>query len=323
MPELTLVEDRFQPAGSPPPSACSASATLAPTGLFAVAPGATKAPMTPYVVLTRVFEIGACATLHERGLPFALLVSQVCRHWRNVATHAPSVWCAIPVHPLRGGLTGHFISRAGLCTSLSLYFHVVSEWNLDKTLDFLFRAVHVPRIRELRIHVYHRSTSVSVFIWRLGRTIDLPRLAHLELSWSQEAEGHYLGNLPPLLNTNPSADLTSVVLRGALFPLQSLALRNMKSLTLAAPSQVIAPLSYADFRDLLSACPALEHLKLDGLFPVLTHGVQYPTIALPTLAALELVMKHDRTPVVALKNDPSYLADFFALLSAPSAHTLA
>lgn len=78
----------------------------------------------PEKVLVRLFEYGTSGALKDAGLPFALLVSQVCKKWRSTAARTPSVWCTIPVQPSRNGLLEHFLERAGAALPLDLCFHL-------------------------------------------------------------------------------------------------------------------------------------------------------------------------------------------------------
>lgn len=52
----------------------------------------------PNEMLAAVFEAGARITLQDGGLPFILVVSHVCRHWRTTAYSFSDAWCYIPVH---------------------------------------------------------------------------------------------------------------------------------------------------------------------------------------------------------------------------------
>ncbi|EKM61447.1 uncharacterized protein PHACADRAFT_190611 [Phanerochaete carnosa HHB-10118-sp] len=263
----------------------------------------------PELVLILIFERGAHDMLQDDGLPFALLVSHVCRGWRITAARSPSVWSAIPVHSSRPGLLEYFLARCGAVLPLSLCFHVKSKRTIAS--EVLALGLSQPeRVREVHLRAHH-GFAVFLYISQL-RQMSLPRLVHFEINLAKSTNKCSLGPLPAILNDNPPATLSSVVLEGVSFRFQSPMLKGLTRLTLAdLPREFAAP-SYVTFRNLLLASPMLEYLKLDHVFPVLTQVLDYGQIVLPTLHTLDLVMEHDAP----------YVSDFFLILSAPHIHTL-
>lgn len=51
----------------------------------------------PSELLGMVFESGTGLTVLEPGLPFIVVVSHVCRRWRDVAHSTPDAWCSVPM----------------------------------------------------------------------------------------------------------------------------------------------------------------------------------------------------------------------------------
>lgn len=271
----------------------------------------------PDLILIRIFELSAQAALQDRGLPFAILASHVCKHWRTVITSSRYVWCTIPVHPLRPGLTQFFLSLAGTDGPL----HVCLHMNGDVYNDLRFILMHAERVKELHLRAYHGlSFGVQNLVLKLGQTIQLPALKHLELVSTSPDDD--LSATPILLYKKPLLQLNSVVINRASFHWNPpRLLTGLTHLTWAIPIKYIVPLSYASLRDVALACPALEYLKLDGVFPILTQGVSYPKMNWPALRTLEFTMDRNPTTEKAAACDPAYLSDFFSLFSVPAVRT--
>lgn len=263
----------------------------------------------PEVILLLVFERGTRDTLHDDGLPFALLVSHVCRSWRVIAARSPSVWCAIPVHPRRLGLLEFFLARGGRELPLDLCFHIKSQRAVAQ--EILTLGLSQPdRVREIHLCARH-GFAVFLYISHL-RHMSLPRLRHFEIDLAKTANKGSVGPLPSILNDDPPATLFSVALQGVSFHFQSMMLKGLTSLTLADLPRGLSAPSYVAFRDLLLASPDLEYLKLGQVFPVLTQIIDYGKIELPSLHTLELVVERDDICV----------SDLFTILCAPNIRTL-
>ncbi|GJE86240.1 hypothetical protein PsYK624_023200 [Phanerochaete sordida] len=262
----------------------------------------------PELVFLVIFEQATRDTIKEDGLPFALLVSHVCKGWRTIVALSPSVWCAIPIHPARPGLLEYFMERVGVALPLDICFHI-KDRRTDVRPVLALGMSQPERIRELYL-CGQDGTAVFLFISQI-RYMNLPSLAHFEISLPKSTNPRNLGPLPDILNYRPPATLSSVALEGVSFHFQSAMLKGLTRLTLSCLPRTFAAPSYVAFRDLLLSSPALEYLKLDHVFPLLTQEIDYGEITLPSLHALALVMSHDR----------SYVSDFFAILSAPNIRT--
>lgn len=263
----------------------------------------------PELVLLLLFEYGVHLTLQDDGLPFAVLVSHVCTYWRAVAARSPSLWASIPVHPQRHGLTELFLARSANQVALALCFHLRSTRGAEDALALCLRPPHGDRVRTLCLCA-HTNPAVFLFISRLRR-MRLPRLVRFEVRRAPSGGGA-LGQLPPVLEDAPPATLAAVALRGACFAFHSPMLRNLTSLVLERLPPRMAEPSYATFRALLSGNRHLEHLKLDGVFPVLVNEIDYGDIELAALRTLDITIDHMA----------SYVLDFFTILNVPAIHTL-
>lgn len=278
---------------------------------------------TPDTLLIRIFEYGALAALHDRDLPFAILATHICRRWRSLALLSPSVWCKLPVHPRRAGLTKFLLNHVGTTAPITISIHVgaggSAHGQQNKDLKLVF--AHARRIAGLYVRVHRGASGFFVAgLFSGPARLELPALEHLELI-SATPDGNDQLSIP--LFVESTFPLRSVVLYRADFWCRSEIFTGLTRLTWAIHVSRIPPLSYASLRDLALACPALEHLKLDGVFPILSEGVSYPKLHWDSLHTLELAMDQTPTSEKALANHPRYAADFLALFSLPAVRVFA
>ena len=282
---------------------------------------------TPDALLIRIFEYGALLALHDRDLPFAILVTHICRRWRSLVLLSPSVWCKIPIHHRRAGLTKFLLNHVGATAPISVSIHVDAEDKpygpQEKDLRLVFAHANSKRITALYVRV-HRGGSRTYIGGLLGgraETRQLPALEHLELISAAPDGGNGLSH--PLSVEPGPWPLRSLVLHRADSYYRSKLLTGLTRLTWAILVNYIPPLSYATLRDLAVACPALEYLKLDGVFPILSEGVSYPKLHWDSLHTLELTMDENPTSKTALVNNTKYVSTFLSLFSVPAARVFA
>ncbi|PSS29674.1 hypothetical protein PHLCEN_2v2822 [Hermanssonia centrifuga] len=267
----------------------------------------------PNELLVCIFEHGGRITLQDLGLPFAVLVSHVSRHWRALSHNTPAVWSSIPVRPAHLDLASIFLDRSN-GYPLSLCLHVEKVWKVQDALALVLSSAQ----RWLNLYI-RAGTGASVYlvITHLKR-INVPRLEHFELT-VRNAKPGTLGWLPPIFDPSeddrrhhPSPKLRSVCLQGISFRFRSGLLSGLTSLTLAyLPRDMAAPM-YSEFRELLRMSPNLVHLKLADVFPQVAPGVHYSEIEMRCLSTLDIVMHQSE----------EYVQTFFGIIAAPSLRTL-
>jgi hypothetical protein len=140
-----------------------------------------------------------------------------------------SVWCSIPVRPLRPTLTT-FCQRASNYLPLPLGWKQASSWNATKALRLGLS--HAYRINKVYLDV-HGNLVVFLFISHL-RCIDLPTLAYFEINLSPQAGS--LEYLPQVPNDDPPAMPRSVSLNGICFHYNSPRLKGTCKIGTGLPS---------------------------------------------------------------------------------------
>lgn len=263
----------------------------------------------PTEIFVRIFECGGRATLHNDGLPFAVLVSHVCRYWRRIATGTPSVWCHVPVHPLRVGLTEYFLENSATMP-LEIYLHFTKILNAKEAMLLLLEHRHRWASISLRAG---NGTGVFLVVSTLRAAEDWMRqLRHFEISVI--GKPGTVGRLPELFRDTPPRSLQSVRMHGVSFNLRSaiFTLTNLTHLDLSFLPRDMGTPTFTSFRDLFGTSSKLKYLKLAGVFPKLIDSVQYGEIDLPALEILELIMKQDE----------DYVPLFFSIICAPALKTL-
>ncbi|KAI0348116.1 hypothetical protein BDW22DRAFT_1350266 [Trametopsis cervina] len=262
----------------------------------------------PAEILVLIFEEGGRLTLQDDHLPFAVLATHVCRLWRRVALNTSSVWCSIPVHPLRPGLTEHFLSRSGRLP-LDVCLHFKKVLKTESALATIFEH------RRRWVNFYLRAGNgggMYLVIQRLRAAGDsLPLLRHLGISVT--AKPGTVGRVPEIF---PDGDrprgLESITMHGTSCDFRSPIFSGLTHLNLSFFPRSMGIPKYATFAELFRSAQHLTHLKLAGVFPNLTEGREYAEIELPALHTLELVMKQDE----------DYVPLFFSIICAPALQVL-
>ena len=250
----------------------------------------------PPELLSRIFEVGSAENDSEGDgeknadaigssapwLSFQIVVSHVCRHWRNVAISAPSLWTRIDVTLEARPLYESVSTRLERSKGLPIDIHVNCEPHDrvcdveppdDIDLEFLFSLLipHIYRWRTVKVSVseYHHMTAF------LNAVSDssipaAPQLTSLGLYYIEKDEyedfsmsGHLtlFGDSAPLL--------TRLVLWGVHVDWDQPWITSASKLTdleLAFHAEYVRP-SWAPFASILRGASALEKLSLRGSGP--------------------------------------------------------
>ena len=205
------------------------------------------------------------------GLSFQIIVSHVCRHWRNVALSTPSLWTTIEVTPEARPPYGPVSAWLERSKGLPVDIYVNCERSRrgvqlpsDTDLEFLFSlfSPHIHRWRTMEIlvsdyrHLYVFLSVVS------DPSVPAPQLTVLEF----DSFGYtYPGMLKRLALVGGSAPLlTGLVLCGVHVDWNQpwiASASNLTHLELAFHLEDLR-LSWARFAAILRGAPALERLSL-------------------------------------------------------------
>lgn len=170
----------------------------------------------PTEMLVGIFEHGGLISLHERGLPFVVKASHVSRQWRNVALGTPSVWSAIPVHPLRPALTNHYLKRSANLP-LDVYLHFKKQLNAKEALSLLLE--HRLRWRNLYLDAGNGGAVFLVVSSLKDAGHSLPILRHFEVTFT--GKPGTIGMLPEVFDNSSPPRLHSLSMRGVSFNVRS------------------------------------------------------------------------------------------------------
>lgn len=260
----------------------------------------------PTEMLVGIFEHGGLISLHEGGLPFVVKASHVSSQWRNVALGTPSVWSAIPVHPLRPALTNHYLKRSANLP-LDVYLHFKKQLNAKEALSLLLE--HRLRWRNLYLDAGNGGAVFLVVSSLKDAGRSLPILRHFEVTFT--GKPGTIGMLPEVFDNSSPPRLHSLSMRGVSFNVRSPIFQTATHLDLSFLPRDMGTPTFSSFSLLLGGLKHLTHLKLASVFPKLLEGVDYGSIELPALHTLELVMHKEE----------DYVPLFFSILCAPALHT--
>ncbi|EIN09863.1 hypothetical protein PUNSTDRAFT_66163 [Punctularia strigosozonata HHB-11173 SS5] len=316
----------------------------------------------PVELLARVFAIGVEGRQLDREIDpsepedaqpdFEVLVSKVCRHWRQVALGLPGLWCALVIRKVRHvDRAMAYIARSQklpleiVVDSPSTDTHVPGLTLCRDEVDDVFQAI-LPALDRWRSFTLKVRDSVARDRCRghLAACGPAPRLEYLKLyhqeNWP-DAEAMYQALQQAPLSFGgglPSCQHLSLV--GVSLPSSTPAYcRGLRTLELRLHFEAFRP-SYAQWEEILLASPGLEKLTLHWSGPKRANSDLYPfqTIQLSSLRELVLIdldsdhlcymLRHmrmpnlrvlrldfpeqDVTPVVELATDPD--APMFASL---------
>lgn len=261
----------------------------------------------PTEIIVLIFEHGGRATLHSDGLPFAVVVSQVSREWRRIAIGTPSVWCSVPVHPLRPSLTSSYLEKSAQLP-LDVCLHFKKPFMAQDAMSLLLEERHRWKSLSLRAG---SGAEVFLVISNLKNIAEsLTQLQHFGLYVF--GKPGTVGQLPELFSGRRPRTLRSITLQGVSFDLRSSIFTGLTHLDLASLPRNMGKPTYGNFKDLFSSTSKLKHLRLADVFPKLIDGIEYGEVDFPSLTTLEIVMQ----------KDDDYVPLFFSIICAPALQTL-
>ncbi|CAL1712489.1 unnamed protein product [Somion occarium] len=288
----------------------------------------------PVELISRIFTIGVEEQPEPEKLPpathtFEVLVSHVCRHWRDVALHTPGLWTNIHfrtiAHMTRAKeylvRSHHHLLNIDVDTT-SEEEHQPGYTLFREEFDKVFNIV-VPHIdRWLSLSLKVRDLECKAGARRVLNTCGpAPHLQHLQL-WHIEdwgtAERLYtaIGPPPVVVFDGKLPSLRSISLIGVNLPwINSPFLQNLTSIELALHSDEVR-IPYDLWYRMLAQSPHLLKLSLHYSGPRLgpSGGVDWSEekIHLPSLKELSLTDM----------DNPEYVMKLFRLMSAPDVRVL-
>ena len=246
----------------------------------------------PPEVLIYIFKLGSRMLQDDPILgssiprPLPLVVSAVCRQWRDIAVTTPDLWTNLVIkHPRPYGWVPLSLQRSAEspiditidCRSTNLLTAPVVDQLMTRLM------VHLPRWRRFALNSTDPAT-----IYAVGRRLadsSAPMLRHLQLSLSGSS-GNQEVLLPEIFQGGAEA-LTSVRYDSLCTPWTAPPLVNLTVLDLRW-LWLQTRLQYEQFRAVLAASPNIRALILRGTYIHLHSGRQYPPLAIPTLRYLEV-----------------------------------
>jgi hypothetical protein len=254
-----------------------------------------KAPISKLATetLAMIFEagldddFGSDEILHH-GLPFSLLVSQVCRAWRRTAINLPFLWSSIRINTSKPRhFPDMYVERSKSCavdiqlvcneTTLPTFDSSILHLNRCRRLKIgcIFYSSAFEIIKSLRIKEAPRLTSLNVGVWR-----DDDDLSDYDLDEEDEKGVQILQGGAPKLTT---VDLQCISIRSCCPPLNAI-------LHLTLSNNKHTPeLHCCEFREALAAAASsITHLVLEGIIVRFTDDDNFSQILLPHLLHLRL-----------------------------------
>ena len=241
----------------------------------------------PPELLSRIFEVGSAENDSEGGgaeetdairssagpapwLSFQIVVSHVCRHWRNVAISAPFLWTRIDVtleeRPPYESVSTRLERSKGL--PIDIYVNCDVKLPSDADLGFLFPL--------LILHV-HRWRTVKVSVWEYRHMAEFlnavsdpsipaaSQLTSLGLYYIERDEYDSFGvSKHPTLFGDSTPLLARLVLWGVHVDWNQpwiTSASNLTGLELVFHAEDVRP-SWAQFASILRGASALEKLSL-------------------------------------------------------------
>ncbi|OSD07618.1 hypothetical protein PYCCODRAFT_1359216, partial [Trametes coccinea BRFM310] len=235
----------------------------------------------PVELLTAIFQLGVDSDPipddQIRGQPtFELLISHVCRYWRQVALHTPHLWTTI-----------HFRTRAHMARAdaylarngklpIDIYVDTCSEDDYQLRKDLLFRREflpvfdillpHIDRWREL--HLIVADLECKSYARKVLSTCGTaPALTTLQLwhvqNWgNSERLYNHIGPPPVVVFGGALPSLKHIILQGVNLPWsRSPFLRNLSTIEFALHSDNVR-MPFELWRDMLNNSPNLLRLSL-------------------------------------------------------------
>jgi len=133
----------------------------------------------PTELLVWIFKAGALIPAHRNELPFPLLVSRICRHWRDIVIDSPDVWTNVQWYVPSRPFPAIWFERSKSCL-LDITLQVHSCYlEQDEDLDISPLIPHMDRCRRLIIDVKDDYELVELI--RPLKDVFAPRLEYVEV----------------------------------------------------------------------------------------------------------------------------------------------
>ncbi|KIJ54089.1 hypothetical protein M422DRAFT_64271 [Sphaerobolus stellatus SS14] len=258
-------------------------------------------------------------------VPFAVLVSHVCRTFREVATHTPSLWSRIMLNGIRTQELDRartFIARSGSVSLTIIYDEEDADYllHLEEVGHFMdIVAPHISRLKGLTLQLPYFQA-----LHRIMQRLDKPAplLETLELCERDYETGFdefedfrsmdlrdplviFQGNMPKLKR---------LVLDGVHVSWTGCNFHGLEEIVLGYHTHDVRP-TYEEFKAIIDASPDLQLLDLRGSGPTLTDDA--------ALAACFPVIEMEHLESLHLSDISSeYSAPFVSLLRAPHLQSL-
>ena len=249
------------------------------------------------------------------GLPFLVRASQVTRRWRTVSLSIPSLWSRIELRPnshsrqYRTGLIEEYLARSsGSLLDISIY--MCENQDVAPVIDLL-----IPQISR-----WHRllvesvdEPAIQAFVLSL-RDLAAPGLESLEIDLEIDGEQNqslWTGESGTLGGGIPSLHYLGT--RGINMQRWLPPLGGVKSIYMADCYSATL-LSYARFREILTASTSLTHLELEGMINCSASDDMTP-IQMPCLVSLCVLPPNYVNPIHCIRN-------IFNSISAPALRIL-
>jgi hypothetical protein len=258
----------------------------------------------PNEILAAIFNVGTLLSGDNRSPvqehPFPLLVSSVNRHWRNVATNLPTLWCDVLVSYDRPReATSLWLERSGKSCLLDVTFDARGRDRVGMLA--CFRDVVLPHLSRWRRLVVKATSHANLYpISGLLKNASASRLQELQLDIT-----HTMWYFHQPLLTGGTPSLRSLILRHPC-PLCPVGFKNLVSLDIRPSSSRII-----DICELITASPGLTDLTIRGLYAGI-HGSEEEgrVIYANSLRSLAFSFAHD--------HPPDCCCCLFSLLSTPN-----
>lgn len=236
----------------------------------------------PNEILASIFD--ECEPPDMKSIPsttIAYCVSRVCRRWREVAIHCPSIWNAFVIHDRRNvqQMTSLHLTRS---REFPLDIILMCDGPQDQitlTLDLLVAHAH----RWRRFSAITSSKNTMTLIIHRFQLISAPCLRILDLRLSRILVNNAFHVSPIFSAGCPLLSILRIHGMGfnwASFPVRSLTELDLRYLTHQAE------LTWNEFRNMIAASPSLQRLRIIGA-PIIPPDPR-SIITIPSLLSLVL-----------------------------------
>ena len=218
----------------------------------------------PNEVLSFIFQAVFYSSLGEsEQLPAEILLSQVTRHWRDVALSTPQLWTRIHFFSRESGkyqMSEAYLSRSG---ALPIDMRITFRYGTNHSLDIASATKHVGRWSRLQFNC-HIANDLSKFL-ALVKTSTAPCLRRMDMSigpyepYTQpQTSKIFVGGTPSLTHVH----VRGIILRYCLPSLTTVThLRLHEPRTAGMTGTTLTELASA-----LNCLPSLTHLVLTGSY---------------------------------------------------------